>query len=231
MINAKKNRLGCFMKKILAILLPVSIAATVMATSYADNNDYYVYAERGAQASNDARNDFNAFNFKLGTGLAAPLFKVGDTGVASPLEIPVVGSVGYSHTFNQFYLGGAAEFGWNFEPAKKGYETNGKVSYRQKWQAMATVQVGGVISDTNVIYMDAGYALGDFSYLTNDNSTFNTYYQGGPTVGAGVSLQLSDHVNFDMNYHFVYYLKKTLKDQSDIKVKQNIATVGLSFHF
>jgi len=209
-------------------ILPLTIFAT---SAFAADRDYYVYAERGAQASTTAANDFNGVNFGVSTGFTTASLSEDSAPRSTPTQVPVVGSIGFSHTWNQFYMGVAGQFGWNFPVFTKGFKTGSIVSNRPRWQSIAEVQVGGLISGTNLIHLDAGYALGHFNYL-DSTSTNRTYTQGGPTVGMGVSLQLSDHVNFDMNYHFIYYLnKKGLTNAGAIRVNQHLATVGLSFHF
>lgn len=214
------------MKKILLVLLPLTMIATVAAAS---DKDYYVYAERGASAANEAVNDFNGMYLKLASGLALPSVTTDNVGYPAPIQVPAIGAIGVSHVWNQFYLGGEAQFGYNFVTQKSaypGYGTN--ANFEAKWQTMATIQLGGVISQTNVIYADAGYAFADFSYAGDTKQ--KSFYNSGPVVGVGASLQLADHVNFDMNYHFVYYLNKST-DLGDTRAKQNIITAGISFHF
>jgi hypothetical protein len=216
------------MKKLMIALLPLTIFVTA---AFASDNNYYVYAERGAQTSTEAQNDFDGMYLRLASGVALSSVQRDKKGVATPVQIPFAASLGLSHVWNQFYLGGEAQFGWNFIPSKAGYQTNGKLNHNTKWQTMATVQLGGVISNTNIVYADAGYAFSDFSYMDSKNAE-RTYLQGGPVAGFGVSLQLSDHINFDMNYDFVYYLNKTgLKNSGNIKANQNIVTAGISIHF
>jgi opacity protein-like surface antigen len=212
------------MKKILFVLFPV-----LMATSAFADKDYYVYADRGADSTLASRNDFNGPYIKVATGLALPSITLADEGQPAAMQIPLVGSLGFSHVWNQFYAGIEGQLGWNFIAQKTGYSPDGtNLAYNPKWQTMATVQIGGVISQTNIIYADGGYALGDFKYM--DGAAEKSVYQNGPTFGVGTSLQLSDHVNFDMNYHFIYYLSKNTP-LGNFKVKQNLVTAGLSFHF
>lgn len=220
------------MKKFLYIILPIGFLASFAATAIAADKDYYVYAEQGAGGdSMSANNDFNGFYLKFASGVTNPSILYNNVGVAAPMQIPVVGEIGVSHTWDQFYLGGEAQFGYNFSVNKSAYAAaDGKnVNYQLKWQTMATMQIGGLISDTNVIYADAGYAFGDFNY--SYGSSRKTAYINGPAVGAGVSLQLTDHLNFDANYHFVYYLNKSVENTVSVKARQNIITAGLSVHF
>jgi opacity protein-like surface antigen len=213
------------MKKVLLGLF----ALFLCATGYADK-DYYVYADRGAPSSQVSTNDFNGLYIKIASGLALPSIQFSDVGKPAAMKIPVIGSLGYSHVWNQFYAGLEGQFGWDMTAQKAGYTTDGKnLTNNPKWQTMATVQLGGVISQTNIIYVDGGYALGGFQYINSANLQ-KTLHINGPTVGVGTSLQLSNHVNFDMNYHFIYYLKKNSAD-GQFKIKQNLITAGLSLHF
>lgn len=221
------------MKKALAIILPLTISATFISSAFAGpDTDYYVYAEKGAGAANTDRNDFNAFSVQLATGIGATYVKKDDNAIATPIHIPLTVSVGYSHTWNEFYLGGQAQFGWNFTPKKTGYENqSGVLNFNTKWQTMATLQIGGIISDTNAVYFDGGFALGQFNYANSGDAKATNYYQGGPVFGMGASLQLSDHINLDLQYNFIYYLKKNENGYGEVHAMQNLGTVGISFHF
>ena len=189
------------MKKILFVLFPLLMAANAFA-----GKDYYVYSERGETTPTATTNDFNGPYIKIGSGIALPSIVQEGVGKAAAIQIPIMGAIGVSHVWNQFFAGLEGQFDWNMLAQKSGYEANGtSLSYDPKWQTMATVQIGGVISQTNTIYVDGGYALGDFKYI-NGSNTEKSFYQNGPTLGLGTSLQLSNHINFDMNYHFIYYL-------------------------
>ena len=173
------------MKKVVAIILPLTLSAAFISTAVAGpDTDYYVYAEKGAAAASLNHNDFNAISIQIGAGISATFPKEDGEPVATPMQIPVTISVGYSHTWSQFYLGGQLQFGYNFTPEKLSYTNDeGVLNYAPQWQSLATVQVGGVISDTNVVYIDGGYALGHFHYANATSTKSLSYFEGGPAVG------------------------------------------------
>jgi opacity protein-like surface antigen len=223
------------MKHQLYQLLPLALTVCLVGAAYSNNQNYYVYADQGAAApAVQSANDFNGLFVGLSSGINIPknYDETNTMSLPTPIQVPLQISAGYSHVWDTFYAGGQINFGWNFVPSKTGYLTaNGKdLDFNNKWQTMATVQVGGVISNTSVIYGEVGGAFGSFNYASSGGSL--GFHQGGFVAGAGVSMQLTDHLNFDMNYRYIYYAKKTgIKNLGDVRANQNMVTAGLSLHF
>ena len=118
--------------------------------------DYYVYSDQGAASpAVQSANDFDGIFIGVSSGINFPknYNESNNESIPTPIQVPLQISAGYSHVWDTFYLGTQANFGWNFVPSKTGYQgSNSKdLDFDNKWQTMATVQIGGVISNTSVM--------------------------------------------------------------------------------
>lgn len=221
------------MKTLLSLLLPVSFLTILATQTLASDSNYYIYSDQGISGSSDnmQQHDFNSLYLRFAGGMVSSNLEINDQPVPMPSNISSHLAVGLSHVWDKFYAGLEGEFRYNFALNKTAYSSivSSKVDFNTNWGGMVTAQFGGLISNSNVIYFDGGYAASNFVYQNNIAKNPSVILHG-PTLGVGASLQLSDHFNFDINDHFILYHAKKVHN-AELKLNQNIVTAGISFHF
>ena len=129
------------------------------------------------------------------------------------------GQVGYNfHVADQLVLGVEGNLDWNNASGS----TVGVDSYSYDWDGSVRARLG-VDMGAWMPYAEAGVA---FANITEANATSSPEVRTGWTAGAGVEVQLADHLTGNVEYRYTDYGAGSGVDLTDNSIR-----VGLNYHF